>query len=274
MDAADTFLSTAQEHGLETLSASCGADLDSVMSSVVLMKSSLQSIETSIQDALDLSSCYKVSPIVRKMLYGPVCSETVTALTWLFSTCFCISILGLIMLSVRAALYNATLRPPRKKMSKRRLKKEFNEYKEFMEQFYDNVHEWKLHPSPEKKKLKRSDSFDTDITAKPSHDTDIGSSNNSIVENPLFDETDSFYSSTPRSRRLARSFVSCVDSPPSEPSAGPGPNESVLRDRTNQELEPLSPETTKMCMPAAPTKAFKSLRRTSLGMKSARTKEP
>lgn len=254
---------------MEHLSEACGADLVPVMSSLRIMKGSLQSIETNIQSALDLSSCYKVSPIFRRMFYGPICGETVNALTWLFSCCFVITILGLIMLSVRAALYNATLRPKRKKMSKRRLKKEFNEYKEFMEQFYENVHEWKLHPSPEKKDLPRSDSFDTDITAKPSHDTDLGSSD---IENPLFEESDGFYS-TPRARRLARSFVSCVDSsPPAEPIS----RRAALRDRTNQEIEPLSPETTKMCMPAAPTKLFKSIQRTSLGMsnRSSRPKKP
>lgn len=263
MDVADTFLFTAEEHGLERLSESCGANLVPVMSSMVMLKSSLQSIQTDIQSVLDLSSCYKVSPIFRRMLYGPACNDSVTALTWLFSCCLVISILGLIMLSVRAALYNATLRPERRKMSKRRLKKEFREYREFMSQYYHDAHEWKLHPSPEKKKLPRRDSFDTEITANPSNDTDATGS--ADVENPLFEESDSFYS-TPRARRLARSFVADYSMDDGcEPSL-----RNVLRDVTNgngELIEPLSPSpSSKTCMPRAPKKAFTSFQRTSLGM--------
>ena len=265
MDAADAFLATAEQHGIERLNQACGADMVPVMTTVLLVKASLQSIQTDLESALDLSSCYKVSPILRQVVYGPICQETVSSMTWLFSCCFAISIVGLIMLSTRAALFNATLRPERKKMSKRRLKKEFKEYKEFMEQFYDNVHEWKLHPSPEKKELPRSDSFDTDITAVPSNDTDGGSSDPVVVENPLFDESDSFYSNnashtTPRARRLARTFASCIAESPEAILT-----RSALRDATNdQELEPLSPAPP-IKPPAPPTKKFKSFQRTSLG---------
>jgi len=258
MDVADTFLVTAEEQGIKLLSESCGADLAPIVSSVVLMKGSMQSIQKDIESALELSACSKVSPILRRMFYGPTCGDSVNAFTWMFSCCFIISILGLIMLSVRAALYNATLRPERKKMSKRRLKKEFNEYKEFMAQFYDNVHEWKLHPSPEKKEeVSLCDSFDTDITMMPSNDTDTGTDD---VENPLFEESDSFYS-TPRARRLARSFTGCIVDSPDDGK----PSRRALRYVTNEEREPLTPEVN-ACMLRAPRKAFTTFQRTSLGM--------
>jgi hypothetical protein len=265
MDAVDSFLAMAEQHGIKNLNQACGADMVPVMTAVLLVKDTLQSIQTHLESALDLSSCYKVSPFLRQIVNGPICQETVSSLTWLFSCSFAISIAGFIMLSTRAALYNATLRPERRKMSKRRLKKEFKEYKEFMEQFYDNVHEWKLHPSPDKKKeLPRSDS-DTDITALPSNDTEVGSSD-AVVENPRFQESESLYSNnasrwTPRARRLARSFAGCiVDSP--EPTST---TRNALRDVTNSnELEPLSLDAP-IKPPATPTKKIKSFKRTSLG---------
>ena len=243
MGACETFLNTAEEHGFENLSKSCGADIDSVVSSVVILEGSLQSIQSSIQSALDLSECFRISPILRRIFYGPVCEESMAAFTWLFSCCLAISILGLIMLSVRAALYNATLRPEWKKMTKRRLKKEFIEYKDFMAQFYPDVDEWRIHPSPEKKELPRRDSFDTAVTVKPSIDTDNGGVD---IEKPLFYEADSF-NATPCSRK--HSFAS----------------DETLPGIADDELERLSPDLAEPSTPPAPRKPFTSIQRTSLG---------
>lgn len=233
IDAADMLLITAEEHGLENLTESCGADVVPVVSAVVLLKGSLLSIQDDVNTAMDLSSCYSISPILRRIFYGPTCTDTVSGLTWMFSCCLAISFLGLTMLSVRAALYNATLRPERKPRTRRQIKREWNEYKKFMATFYPDVGEWEFHPSPEKKDVQESGSYDTAITASRSNDTETDSD-----EIPYdSDEDDSDFGVFTSPQKLM-----------------------------DDELEPLSPIVPNRSTPPAPKKPFTSFRRTSLGM--------
>lgn len=233
MDAADMLLISAEEHGLANLTESCAADVVPVVSAVALLKGSLQSIQDNVNTAVDLSSCYSISPILRRIFYGPTCTDTVSGLTWMFSCCLAISLLGLTMLSVRAALYNATLRPKRKPRTPRQIEQEWNEYKNFMADFYPDVDEWEFHTSPEKKDLQEIGSYDTDITASQSNDTET-------------DNDDIRYDS---------------DEVDSDLGVFMSPEKSM-----EKELEPLTPLIiSNRSTPPAPKKPFTSFRRTSLG---------
>ena len=229
MDAADMFLMSAKEDGFANLTKSCGADVVPIMSAVTLLKESLKSIEDNVIKAVNLSSCSSISPILRLIFYGPICTETVSGLTWMFSCCLAISFLGLTMLSVRAALYNATLRPKRKPRTRQQIEREWNEYKNFMAEFYPDVDELKFHPSPETKDLKENGSYNFDITASLSNDTDTY-----IQDDTSDEENDTDF----------------------------GVFMSPLKSTDEELFEPLSPIV--LSVPPAPKKPFKSFRRTSL----------
>jgi hypothetical protein len=233
------FFDTAEAYGVSTLSDSCGADIVPVVSAVTVLINSLQSIQNDLATAIDVSSCHSISPILRRIFYGPTCNESVSGFTWLFSCCLAISLVGLTMLSVRAAMYNATLRPPRKPRTRRQIQREFNEYKDFMAQFYgDEVDEWKLHP--EKKELQENCSYDTEITVLPSNSTDTGSSD---------DDSDVGVFTTPQKSMDSMEF-----------SRQTQDMSHVL----DSEMEPLSPDLRRN-LPPAPKKSFTSFQRTSLG---------
>ena len=191
-----TFLDTVEVNGITELSNACGADIVPVMAAVVLLKGALESIQKDFRSAIELASCYSISSILQKIFHGPICTETVDGLTWMFTSMLVLSILCLTMLSVRAALYNATLRPERKKRTERQVQREFNEYKDFMAQFYDDVDEWKLQPSPQKDTISQTESYDTDITENPSDDSDMGV----VAACPLSPLEDSYHTPSKQSR--------------------------------------------------------------------------
>lgn len=240
---------------MNAMSDLCGADFAPIVSTTVMLRASLLSIQNDFSSAMRLSSCYSISPILRRVFHGPTCSDTVSGLTWMFSCCLAISILGLTMVSVRAALYNAILRPKRKKRTRRQTEREWNEYKEYMAKFYPHdVDKWRFHPSPEKKDLETPRSYDTAITAKPSNDTD----------SPRDSDDYSFSD--------GESDVGVFCSPEKQPGAIEMDIVSDLLDTIDvsddeEELQPLSPSVVKISTPLAPKKKLAIFPRTSLGMK-------
>jgi hypothetical protein len=244
------FVGTSEAHGASTLSESCGADILPVVSVATVVMHSLQSIQNELATAIDLSSCHSISPILRRIFYGTICHESVSALTWMFSCCLAISVLGLTMLSVRAAMYNPILRPPRKPRTRRQLQREFNEYKDFMAKFYGGeVDEWELHP--EKKELQESCSYDTEITALPSTDTtDTTSADKMPYDEYSDDDSDVGVFMTPHKRMDSMEFSRQTQD---------------MLHVLDSEIEPLSPFPSTFSPPPAPKKRSQSFQRTSCG---------
>lgn len=92
----------------------------------------------------ELSGCSSISPIFRRLLFGTPCTKSVDGLGCLYFTLLSISMLGFVILSTRAALFNPVIRGRR---SKKR-EKEFSDYKQFMSKFYDTSNwdlEWVPH---------------------------------------------------------------------------------------------------------------------------------
>jgi hypothetical protein len=251
IDGAEMFSGTAEAHGASTLSESCGVDIFPVVSAATVLINALQSIQNELATAIDLSSCHSIAPILRRIFYGTICNESVSGFTWMFSCCLAISFLGLTMLSARAAMYNATLRPPRKPRSRRQIQREFKEYKDFMAQFYGGeVDEWELHPK--KKELRESCSYDTEITAVPSNYTDT-TGDEMPFDEYSDDDSDVGVFTTPHKRMDSIQFS------------------RQTRDRLHVldgEMEPLSPvlTVTHLSPPPAPKKRITKFQRTSLGM--------
>ena len=166
------FVKTIGDFGMEEVTTHCGTDISPVVDNVLILLDSLKRVQTSMQTALRLVDCSSIVPIIRRIFRGSTCHESVTGLAWMFGTLFAVACLGMAVLSVRAALYNATF-PYRRRHKQRDTEKEWEEYKEYMERFYDDAPMWKFQPTPEKHKppmpmIGGAPSYDTGITSNPS----------------------------------------------------------------------------------------------------------
>ena len=133
--------------------------------------------------ANELAGCSSISPVLRRLLYGSSCTQSVKALTWLWTTMLSMTILGLVVLSLRAAFYNPVIRGRRGK----RREKEFEDYKLYMSKFYDTS-TWELNWVPETSEEKRdekscweTDSTSGDITPTASEEQEDGNSSPGLV---------------------------------------------------------------------------------------------
>ncbi|GKY99358.1 hypothetical protein MPSEU_000890700 [Mayamaea pseudoterrestris] len=124
---------------LDDINSACGGDLGSYNETIGKMHASLKILGLTATSTENLTSCANIEPIFQSVVRGPACSESVEGLSCLLGTSCGMLILGLVMLSTRAALYNPIIRPRRRK----RREREFKEYVEYMGAFYDTA-EWKL----------------------------------------------------------------------------------------------------------------------------------
>ena len=131
-----------EKEDLESLSEQCGARFEHVNTTFSEMAPILSDMTKAMERVNDLTKCDQVSPILEDVAHGAVCHETVNSLTWMFYTALTMSVLIMIMLSTRAALFN-TLIPGSKK---KRREKEFRQYKRFMQDFGFDTQEWQMDP--------------------------------------------------------------------------------------------------------------------------------
>jgi hypothetical protein len=242
-------LQSISQIGVKKLSKECGADVTPIVSEIQKIVDSFETIQTNFDAAIKLSDCINISPIVDEILNGPTCSTTIKGLTWTFGSTLATCILGLIMITLRAALYNATIR--RKYRTKEEeIHREFKEYQQYMSQFYEDAHEWKFHPSPQKYNgiLGIAPSFETGITSVSFHDSDDSIDESMYfgeVENTMIDSSKPSYK-TPIKNETASSIEEMMFS-------------DDINTSFEDEWEPLSPPLD--CL--APHKPRKSLARIS-----------
>jgi hypothetical protein len=155
------------------LSKTCGKDITPIISEIKKLVDSFENVQASFDTIMILADCINISPIINGILEGPTCSTTIKGLTWTFGSTLAICILGLTMITLRAALYNATIRK-KNRTREEEIRREFKEYQEYMSQFYEDAYEWKFHPSPQKHNgiLGIAPSFETGITSVSFHDSD------------------------------------------------------------------------------------------------------
>ena len=133
------------EQTIAALNEECGGDLSFLPGTLDDLEIQLFSVQGNIKALTDLTSCHKISPIVRRITHGALCHESVDGLVWIWSCSLLICVLSFIVLTTRAALFNSVKRKKqRPKMSKRAVEKEFEEYKEFMAPYYDDAHKWQI----------------------------------------------------------------------------------------------------------------------------------
>ncbi|KAI2502705.1 hypothetical protein MHU86_11762 [Fragilaria crotonensis] len=268
MTQAKDSLRVIDEVGIDQVSLVCGADITPLVDGLDQIAESLDVAQANIQLALDVSDCATITPIMYGIFYGAPCNEAVTGLSWMFGSGMAITILGLIMVTLRAALYNATIRG-RKRTREEETRREFKEYQQYMSQFYEDAHCWKVQGSPLKAKeeggiLGIAASFETGGTS-PSSDDASHDSDDSSVYLDYYGNADDDSDADSDDGSSHSEFMT-----PRKPAVAPRPSfvEEVMvsekiRHLTHildQELQPLSPPPT-VCQ--APKKPRKTLQRTS-----------
>ena len=264
MNQAKDSLEVIGELGVDQVSLVCGADITPLVNGLKQIAESLDVAQANIQLALDVSDCAAITPILYGIFYGAPCNETVTGLTWMFGSGMAITILGLILVTLRAALYNVTIRG-RRRTREEETRREFKEYQQYMSQFYEDAHCWKVKGSPCREKeeaaiLGIAPSFETGATSPSTDDASLDSDESSVYLNYCDDnEADSDDSSSrPEFMTPTKNVVAPTPSFVEQVTAA-----EKMRHLTHildHELEPLSPPPT-VCR--APKKPRKALQRTS-----------
>lgn len=133
--------SILNSNSLSSIVEACG-DINSILvanATLYTLEQNLFNMRGTLSALVDLTGCSSISPVFRRLFFGSTCSVSVNGLAWLYSSLLSISILGFVIVSTRAALFNPVIRGRR---SKRR-EKEFADYKLFMSKFY-NTANWEL----------------------------------------------------------------------------------------------------------------------------------
>jgi hypothetical protein len=197
---------------IDLLGEYCGADLSFLPESLQSLADSMDHLKTSYVGMVDLTSCHRISPLIRRVTHGDLCTEAAFGLTWLWTCLFLLTIFAFVLLTTRAALFNTVIVRNRKRKPKpSQVKKEFDEYKNFMAEYYEDTDQWAMKPQRDlvvnvttggvvrkrirrgmksshgdkpivvvadpipSKKLKREPTFDTEETTPTSNDSDNNS---------------------------------------------------------------------------------------------------
>jgi hypothetical protein len=199
---------------IEALSKECGADVSFLPAVLEELSEHVGTVAGNVKAAVDLTACHIISPLVRRVTHGAMCNESAYGLTWVWSCLLAISIFAFTLLSTRAALYNSV---KTKEKSRKRQKiegdNEFEDYKEFMAEYFPDANEWTKEPVGKKvvtldidigSEIKKDPTFETQITKPLSADSDDGlddsssrdSRNLAFIDDEQDSDDDSSYTSS------------------------------------------------------------------------------
>ena len=189
------FLSSANDIGIDQISDECGTDFAPIIENIKQLGQGLEVIMDSIRRSLDLVSCNKVSPIYRRVFNGPTCNESVYGLSCMFAAYFATIVFGMIMISLRAAMYgriileNDDIEQENDEgdiSSSTERGGEWEDYKVWMSNYYD-TEEWKKQASPKNDELRPTGTFETDLSSQLSTDSaDVSPEREGIPPPPLY----------------------------------------------------------------------------------------
>jgi hypothetical protein len=156
---------TVNHDNITESNAVCGHDVSKISISLSSLGDSLMNTAGYLEASMKLTDCSSVKPVIAQLQTGSICTESVDGLAWIFGGLLALWFICLMMFSTRAALYNPVYK------AKRRLRREreFEEYRVWMAQFYEDTEEWMI--DPVKKYLMATphpETFDTDETSRSS----------------------------------------------------------------------------------------------------------
>ena len=142
-------LDAAHNDKQDIFDSQCGADTAILINSLSNIKTSLLGISNQLNESIEATSCNSIRPLLRDLVFGAPCTDTVDGFTWMFSSLMTMTILGLIMITTRAAMYNPIIASPKG----RRREKEFKQYKDFMKEKGYDTSEWRMDPKSSTPKM-------------------------------------------------------------------------------------------------------------------------
>lgn len=172
---------------LNILNDACDRDMSFLPYAAQDLKVQIDRLKTNIHKLSDTVSCDQISPLLRRVSHGAICIESPFSLTVLWSTSFGLVVCCFILLTVRAALFNSVREKKRRPTKPRRIvEKEFDEYKVFMSQYFDQdeIDEWNIDgngmpiaTTTTTKPDRLEFIFDQDLELKGTFDTSASTSN-------------------------------------------------------------------------------------------------
>jgi hypothetical protein len=121
-------LDDIESGNLTSVINSCGSSLHTVNDTLFQLRYALVATAGNLRAASSVTVCSNIRPTLERLAFGSPCTESIDGLAWLFSSLLTISVLGMTMLTLRAALYNPLIPASKKK----RREKEFKQYRQYM----------------------------------------------------------------------------------------------------------------------------------------------
>ena len=145
---ASTVEAYVDEMGVDAVNGMCGADVRPLLKATQKLTDALDTALGGLRRSIDITKCQRVRPLYRRVFWGPTCNESVRGLTNIFACLVAISVFGMTLITVRAALY--TRDRPEYSEGVHRIstenvpvvetkKPEEEEYREYMSQFYEDA---------------------------------------------------------------------------------------------------------------------------------------
>mmetsp|Transcript_8507 Transcript_8507/g.19048 ORF Transcript_8507/g.19048 Transcript_8507/m.19048 type:complete len:728 (+) Transcript_8507:256-2439(+) len=105
IESANKFLTKTDEIGIGDINDRCGADVSPIIEGIGLIKDNLGILLGALRSAYEFASCYKMSPMYRQAFEGTACTDSSESLTLIFLIMFAISVVGMLMIMMRSAMY-------------------------------------------------------------------------------------------------------------------------------------------------------------------------
>lgn len=102
---ADKFLVKANEIGIDELNDQCGAAVSPIIEGIGIIKENLGILLDALRSTYELASCSKIRPLYTQAFEGIACTEFSGSFALNFSIMFAISLVGMIMVMLRSAMY-------------------------------------------------------------------------------------------------------------------------------------------------------------------------
>jgi hypothetical protein len=89
----------------EELQNECGRDFTDLYQSIIAVENAVKQLFRTMLKLLELIRCDSIVPIYQQVVYTGTCHYSVKAVIWMFSAALVTSLVGLLIITFRSALY-------------------------------------------------------------------------------------------------------------------------------------------------------------------------
>uniref|UniRef100_A0A7R9W4W9 Uncharacterized protein n=1 Tax=Pseudictyota dubia TaxID=2749911 RepID=A0A7R9W4W9_9STRA len=106
IDSTTTFSNSLDAVGMEDLNRLCGTDFSDVAEQLVEIRRNLETLIGSASRGLQLLSCESLNSLYVNTFHEGTCTYSVSGFAWVFASLLIVSICGMIMITLRSAVYD------------------------------------------------------------------------------------------------------------------------------------------------------------------------